>query len=349
MRIVVGTMTGTSMDGVDAAKVRIDGYGESMSAAFLQMESCELGGAKKELLKLASKGGTKEEMDNAAIIVGEITATAISKLDLDAVDLIALHGQTVYHKPPKSLQLIDPEPIVTQFPCTVLTDPRQGDLQLGGQGAPITPLADWVMFRAVETSTAIVNLGGYCNITLLPANCQPNQIQGFDVCCCNLLLNAIAMERLGAEYDMNGDAALRGKVDETICNALFESLSEQVETRRSLGSNDDLGEYAIQIGKDNTTEDLLASAVKAIGACISGSTDAQRILLAGGGVHNKTLFNSIENDGTTELLGVPTQAREAMAMAILGALATDGVSITLPHITGRQETDRVVGWTQASP
>jgi len=301
------------------------------------------------LLKLASKGGTQEEMDNAAIIVGEITATAISKLDLDTVDLIALHGQTVYHKPPKSLQLIDPTPIVKQFPCTVLTDPRQGDLQLGGQGAPITPLADWVMFRAAETSTAIVNLGGFCNITLLPANCQLNQIQGFDVCCCNLLLNAIAMERLGTEYDMNGDAALRGKVDESICNALFESLSEQVETRRSLGSNDDLGEYAIQIGKSSTTEDLLASAVKAIGACISGSMDAQRILLAGGGVRNKTLFNSIKNDGTTELLGVPTQAREAMAMAILGALATDGVSITLPHITGRQETDSVVGWTQASP
>ena len=349
MRIVVGTMTGTSMDGVDAVAVTIDGFGKSMSASFLQMESCELGVAKKELQKLASAGGTQEEMDNAAILVGEITATAISKLDLDVVDIIALHGQTVYHKPPKSIQLIDPEPIVTKFPCTVLTDPRQGDLQLGGQGAPITPLADWVMFRSAETSTAIVNLGGFCNVTLLPANCQPNQIQGFDVCCCNLLLNAIAKERLGAEYDMNGDAALRGKVDETICNALFESLSEQAETRRSLGSNDDIGEYAIQIGKSSTTEDLLASAVRAIGACISGSTDAQRILLAGGGVRNKTLFNAIENDGTTELLGVPTQAREAMAMAILGALAQDGVSITLPLVTGRMETSELVGWIQASP
>ena len=77
MRIVVGTMTGTSMDGVDAVAVTIDGFGESMSASFLQMESCELGVAKKELQKLASAGGTQEEMDNAAILVGEITATAI--------------------------------------------------------------------------------------------------------------------------------------------------------------------------------------------------------------------------------------------------------------------------------
>ena len=349
MRIVVGTMTGTSMDGVDAAKVRIDGFGESMSATFLQLESSALGDAKKELLKLASTGGTCEEMDNAANVVGEITATTISKLDLDTVDLIALHGQTIFHKPPKSIQLINPKPVTNTFPCTVLTDPRQRDLKLGGQGAPITPLADWVMFRSAKESTAIVNLGGFCNITVLPENCQPNQIRGFDVCCCNLLLNAIAMERLGAEYDMNGDTALRGKVDETICNALFESLSEQAQTGRSLGSNDDLGEYAIQIGKSSTTEDLLASAVKAIGACISGSTDAQCILLAGGGIRNKALFNSIENDGTTELLGVPTQAREAMAMAILGALAQDGVSITLPSITGRSETSECVGWSQASP
>ncbi len=76
---------------------------------------------------------------------------------------------------------------------------------------------------------------------------------------------------------------------------------------------------------------------------------AQRILLAGGGVHNKALVEATPNNGTTELLGVPTQAREAMAMAILGALAQDGVSITLPQITGRIEATEVVGWTQASP
>jgi 1,6-anhydro-N-acetylmuramate kinase len=342
-------MTGTSMDGVDAAKVRIDGFGESMVATFLQMESCEFGGVKKELLKLASKGGTREEMDNAAIIVGKITADAISKLDLDAIDLIALHGQTVFHKPPDSIQLINPKPVAANFSCTILTDPRQGDLLLGGQGAPITPLADWVMFRSAKESTAIVNLGGFCNVTVLPANCQPNQILGFDVCCCNLLINAIARERLGQECDMNGETALRGNVDETICEVLYERLSEQANAKRSLGTSDDLGKYALQLGTNSATEDLLASAVKAIGACISVSTDAQRILLAGGGVHNSALCKASRNNGTTESLGVPTQAREAMAMAILGALAQDGVSITLPSITGRRETSDCVGWVQASP
>ncbi|MBC8201774.1 MAG: anhydro-N-acetylmuramic acid kinase [Planctomycetes bacterium] len=349
MRIVVGTMTGTSMDGVDAAKVCIDGYGESICATFLQTESCGLGSAKKELLKLASIGGTKEEMETAAINIGEITAIAISKLHLETVDIIALHGQTVYHEPPKSVQLIDPEPISKKFPCTILTNPRQGDLLLGGQGAPITPLADWVMFRSATESTSIVNLGGFCNITVLPAHCQPNQIRGFDVCCCNLLLNAIARERLGEECDMNGETALKGCVDKTIRSALLDRLSAQASANRSLGTKDDLGEYALQIGKNTSTQDLLASAVVAIGACISSCCDTQRILLAGGGVYNRALCNAIKNNGTTEALGIPVQAREAMAMAILGALAQDGVSITLPQITGRKETSECVGWIQASP
>ncbi len=149
---------------------------------------------------------------------------------------------------------------------------------------------------------------------------------------------------------MNGETALRGNVDETISTALFERLSEQASANRSLGTKDDLGEYALQVGKNTATEDLLASAAVAIGACITSSTDdAQRILLAGGGVHNMALCNAIRNNGTTESVGVPTQAREAMAMAILGALAQDGVSITLPQTTGRKETSECVGWVQASP
>jgi anhydro-N-acetylmuramic acid kinase len=349
MRTVVGTMTGTSMDGVDAVAINIEGYGESMSATFEKMASCDLGDARAVLQKLAIHGGSQAEMDEAALLVGEITAKAISNLGIDAIDLIALHGQTVYHNPPTSIQLIDTLPITTLYPCTVLTDPRQADLQLGGQGAPITPLADWIMFRSSELSTAIVNLGGFCNVTLLPANCRANQIMGFDVCCCNLLLNAIARERLGAEFDQDGNTALQGTVDDKASTLLFEYLSEQSIEQRSLGSNDGLGEYALQIGRHLSTEDLLASATKAIGTAIYGSMSAQRLLLAGGGVHNKALVNALPNNGTTEILGVPTQAREAMGMAILGALAQDGVSITLPQTTGRRETTEVVGWTQASP
>jgi anhydro-N-acetylmuramic acid kinase len=342
-------MTGTSMDGVDAVAVAIEGRGLNMSASYLGMASSDLGTLESLLRKLATQGGTKDELASAALRLGSITSDTISQLPVASIDAIALHGQTILHDPPTSIQLINPQPIIDTFSCTVLTDPRQADLQLGGQGAPITPLADWIMFRSQTERTSIVNLGGFCNVTLLPADCAPNQIHGFDVCCCNLVLNAIARERLGTEFDVGGAVASQGQVDDKVCESLFEYLSEQSKANRSLGSNDDIGTYALLIGSQLSTEDLLASATKAIGNCISGSLDTGRILLAGGGVHNTQLIASIPNCGTTEVQGVPTQAREAMAMAILGALAEDGVSITLPHITKRAETTDVVGWVQASP
>jgi anhydro-N-acetylmuramic acid kinase len=349
MRTIVGTMTGTSMDGVDAVAVTINGEGLAMTASFVGMASCNLGDLSPMLRALALGGGSKQDMHAASEQLGKITARAIKQLQLASIDMIALHGQTIFHDPPISVQLINPQPVIDQFPCTVLTDPRQADLQLGGQGAPITPLADWIMFRHETMNTAIINLGGFCNVTVLPASCEPNQVFGFDVCCCNLVLNAIARERLDAEFDIDGNAASQGKIDDAVCTFLFEYLSEQAQAQRSLGTNDDLGRFVLQLGKHLSTEDLLASAIKAISACIAGSNDADRILLAGGGVHNRQLVSNIPNSGTTQILGVPTQAREGMAMAILAALAQDGVSITLPQITGRRKTTDVVGWVQASP
>jgi 1,6-anhydro-N-acetylmuramate kinase len=246
--------------------------------------------------------------------------------------------------------LIDPAPVLDAYPCTILTDPRKADLEHGGQGAPITPLADWVMFRSSDASTAIVNLGGFCNVTLLPADSDPDSIRGFDVCCCNLLLDTIARRCLNEPFDHCGCEALRGSLDTDVNRQLLKELELQRTAHRSLGSEDDLGEFAVDIGQHLSPTDLLSSATSAIGSCITNAMqDVDRVYLAGGGVHNAALTNAIHHDGTTDDLGVPTQAREAMAMAILGALAHDGESITLPNITGRKETDGSVGWVYARP
>jgi len=344
-------MTGTSMDGIDATAASIEGQGLEMKVSFLQMATEPIDELQKQLRLLTTDLTNDAMLDTTSLQVGKKTRAAIMQLDINNIDLIALHGQTIFHKPPKSMQLINPSPIVSTFDCTVLTDPRASDLLLGGQGAPITPLADWIMFRDKACDTAIVNLGGFCNITLLPKNCQPCDVLGFDLCCCNLLLDAIARERLGLQFDQNGDCALQGKVHEPLFCKLKNKLQEQHDQHRSLGSNDDIGAWFLRKSCELQTNDLLATATKAIGSYIKSITaTTDRILVAGGGVHNKALVRAIGNKAQkTDVLGIPTQAREAMAMAVLGALATDGVSITLPQITGRQETSEVVGWTQASP
>jgi len=338
------------MDGVDAVAVQIEGHQLDMTASFLSMRSIGLGEYQPLLRALAEHGGSDDALQNAARGVGAITNEAIHALNLHHIDLIALHGQTIYHQPPHSTQLIDVHPITASFDCTVLTDPRQQDLQLGGQGAPITPLADWIMFRSKDTSSAIINLGGFCNVTLLPKNCTPNDISGFDVCCCNLLLNALARNALGVEFDSGGERALQGEVQESMTVNLLEKLLQQRDAHRSLGTNDNLGEFAIELSKGMNPNDALASAIAAIGECIRLSiAGVDRVVVAGGGVHNTALVNAIPHHVTTTALGVPIQAREGMAMAILGALSQDGVSITLPQITGRQQTADVVGWTHAKP
>lgn len=350
MRIAVGTMTGTSMDGVDAVAVLIEGQGLELTASFLEIASIPFDGIRDDLRKLSKY----EEMHSGelALSIGERTRDAIKALNINNIDLIALHGQTIYHQPPKTIQLINPNPVIEAFDCTVLNQPRLMDVELGGEGAPITPLADWIMFREKKRNVAIVNLGGFCNITMLPAQGyygEIRSIQGFDVCCCNLLLDAIARERIGKPFDKDGELASKGDMDEDVYGELLTLLSAQHHGKQSLGHLDDIGQQ-LSTWNGVPSETFAATACAAIGDCISNSIgDADCVYLAGGGCHNKSLASHIRHNGTVADLGVPVQAREGMAMAILGAMHQDGVSITLPQVTGRSESTNPVRFAQESP
>ena len=114
-------------------------------------------------------------------------------------DLVVAHGQTVFHAPPASWQLLNAAPIARAVRAPVVFDLRQADLAAGGQGAPITPLADWIMLRAhgpAAAGRAIVNLGGFCNVTILPSGAGPEGVRGMDVCPCNHLLDGVARRRV---------------------------------------------------------------------------------------------------------------------------------------------------------
>ncbi len=349
-------MTGTSMDAVDAAAVEITGQGLEMSATLQCMASEPLGSLKPDLQALTLQDPLPEpDASVAAGMLGELTAKAIAQLHLQHIDLIALHGQTVLHRPPRSIQLIEAQPIVDMFDCTVLTEPRQGDLTLGGQGAPITPLADWVMFRSNTDDTVVVNLGGFCNVTVLPAKSRPEDLRGFDVCCCNLILDALARARIGEAFDREGDVALHGDVDRECAQSLTNRLRQQHDEGRSLGSDDDLGAWAVDLTAHLDPPHALATAADAIGDSIATAIgDIPRVLLAGGGARNRRLRSTLDAAlgrvaQETDTFGVPLQAREAMAMAILGALHLDGIPTTLPQITGRRGDAPLQSWVQASP
>lgn len=352
-------MTGTSIDGIDAALVRIEG-GELMTRATLVRHiSQSLGDIGPRLRAAADQQPmTAGDFARLAWEFGELHARVIGELaSHSGVDLICVHGQTVFHQPPISWQLVNPAPIARRFACPVVSGLRQADLAAGGQGAPITPIADWILFRDAHKRRAIVNLGGFCNVTILPAQEALNEIRGFDVCACNQILDAVARRALSQPFDEGGAAASRGRATPQAVEALRALLERQRAAKRSLGTGDEAAHWVnnqLQVGLK--PQDIAASAVHTIAMCIGDSLkahDVDEIVLAGGGTRNIALVNEIARASdsavvTSDALDVPIEAREAMAFAILGALCADGVAITLPQVTGCREPGPVAGvWTNA--
>ncbi len=349
-RLVVGVMSGTSLDGIDAAAATVTGRGLGLQAAILRHEWIGLGETASGLRRAASGDPmTAAEFAGLGMAIGARYAEAIERVAVTGrPDLISLHGQTVCHRPPLSWQIINPAPVAARFGCPVVYDLRQADVAAGGQGAPITPIADWILFRDADRRRAVVNLGGYCNVTILPRGGDADaiggikNIMGFDVCACNQVLDEVARRALDAPYDEGGRAATSGTAQAPAVEALRSALETQRAAARSLGSGDEARHWVEAWRARLAPNDLAASAVEAIARTIAASLAALELddaVLAGGGVRHGALVSALSRHVARPLrrsddLGVPAAAREALAMAVLGALCADGVPITLPQVTG---------------
>ena len=371
-RIVAGCMTGTSLDGLDAALVRIVGTGLDMTAEYLGWVSHPMDPGLRDTLMHLASGGAAEPLTylRAARGVGELYADGVQHL-LDETNgprpaFVVAHGQTIWHAPreeasPMSWQLFDPWPVVKRIGVPVCYDLRQADLIAGGEGAPLTPLADWVMYR--DKADLIANLGGVFNCTYWSLSAEPgvDAVEGGDVCLCNLLLDGLAQRLLDRPYDRDGEAASAGVFDEKLYRTYGQHLAVMgTGERGSLGREDlqnGVIDRVLQAFHDRSPADLLFNAIAFVGQTIGEvfeGTAAQRLVLAGGGAKNKTLVNYIreiiEPDSFCESvclsddLGIPCEAREAMGFAVLGALSQDGVPCSLPQVTGATDPGGAGVW-----
>lgn len=350
-RRVVGCMTGTSIDGLDAALVEVRGVGLGISARALRHLSVPLGELSPALRRLAGQiSMAAGEIARLSHDLSLLHIAAIQKLLCgEPVDLISVHGQTIFHAPPLSWQLLSASIIAVRTGTPVVFDLRAADLASGGQGAPITPLADWILLRDTAESRAVVNLGGFCNYTLLPAGCEPAGIRGGDLCACNQLLDALARRLLGAAFDRDGQAALRGTINARACSRLVERLRIQATARRSLGTDDEVAASFVSDAAGLSADDVLRTACEAVGRVIAEQLPSvNRVVLAGGGVKNAALRAAITAHSrativTSDELGLPITHREAVEMAVLGALCQDRIPITLPAVTGVANPAPVAG------
>ena len=355
-------MTGTSLDGIDCALIEATGTGLEMKPRFVRGVSGSLGELAPRLRALA------EQQPMSAGDIARLSrdfalmhARAIKGLlgESETCDLISVHGQTVFHAPPASWQLFNPAVLAHETGIDVVCDLRAADLAAGGQGAPITPLADWVWLRSATERRVILNLGGFANATLLPRDEGPESIaliRGMDICACNHILDGVARVALGKPYDEDGKAAAAGTVNAEARDELLAVLSRQASGGRSLGTGDEaIGEdgWIDRLCNRIDPNDLAATTCAALGGTIGRSLAASaapshgaisRVLVAGGGAKNQVLMREISaglavaNPAVriepTDSHGLPGAFREAAEMAVLGALCQDRVPITLPAVTG---------------
>jgi 1,6-anhydro-N-acetylmuramate kinase len=348
-------MTGTSLDGLDTALVKIAGTGLAMKVELL----CHLAQPlpdklRGNLLSLASGEAHEPTVYmQAARSIGEVYASGIEQLLAEHPDLtcdfVTAHGQTIWHAPrdeqgPKSWQLFDPWPIVKRLGVPVCYDLRQADLIAGGEGAPLTPIADWVMYR--RHLDVVANLGGVLNVTHV--HDDPTQITGGDLYPCNLLLDGLCQRYFNQSYDTDGEIASRGKLNPKYVDTIYEAIQQAIEGHASLGreqfSPDWFDALTHALGEATAPEDVLHTAARLVAVQLGGEfrehgVPQERLVLAGGGAKNKTLVRLIEELGYRDVflsddLGIPCEAREAMGFAVLGALSQDGVPISLPQVTG---------------
>jgi 1,6-anhydro-N-acetylmuramate kinase len=378
VRYVAGCMTGTSIDGIDAALIEIKGNGLEMKTKVVKCLSDSLGGLSEPLRKIAKQNPmTAEQITKTARDFGILHLELLRKLAGNHhIDLVSVHGQTVFHKPPLSWQLINPSPIAYGLGVPVVYDLRAADLAMGGEGAPITPLADYVMFRDDKETRYVVNLGGFCNVTILTPSRETGETNGFvpcetgeengfvssppalrggnqrggreisgkDLCVCNQLLDKISENLFHKRYDTGGFQAKNGSVQSESYEALLELLIVQSNSKRSLGTGDEMEKWIQRHSSRHIGADIARTACAAIAETIAKyCKPANRLLLAGGGVMNKTLTREIRKRfeipvDLSDDYGVPSQFREAIAMAILGALCQDRTPITLPNVTGVKQT-----------
>jgi anhydro-N-acetylmuramic acid kinase len=367
---VIGLMSGTSADGIDAVLARISGSGEELKAAMLAFRKTSYAKPVRERIHaLFSPTAPVTEVCRMHFELGRMFGQAAldlvyqcSLLPAD-VDLIASHGQTVCHLPSApgeeqlgaTLQLGEPAVIAEMTGVTVVADFRPQDMAAGGQGAPLVPYADYVLFRHPAKTRAIQNIGGIGNVTLLPEGGGIGDVLAFDTGPGNMIIDALVTAVTGGEktYDHDGELSALGQVDEKLLAWL---LSHEFLARRppkSAGREQFGAQFAVELldraqRDDIAVEDLVATAAAFTAASIARSYRdfillehrIDEVILGGGGSYNPTIRRMLQERLPAipiflhEDLGISGDGKEALAFAILGNETMLGRPANVPSATG---------------
>ena len=364
-RVVVGLMTGTSADGIDAVIVNLSSAGMETEFEILGHSVSEMSSDLRErLFELFQPGALVDDLCVLNFELGTALADAALQvmedvgITSDDVDLIGSHGQTVRHfptsAPSSTLQIGEPAVISQRTGVTTIADFRPADVALGGEGAPLVPLVDRLLFGHTERGRLMLNIGGIANVTVLPANAGIDDIIGFDLGPGNMLVDAVVSFLTGGSerFDRDGNRAAAGAVDKEWLQRLMQHDFLKRSPPKSTGREEFGGEYLYEMmaNTDLSGDDLVStltaftsrSIIQGISQFALSCGKMDELWVSGGGVHNKHLVEQIRQAlpdleiGSVDELGVPADAKEALAFAVLANETLVGNSGNLPGVTGAQ-------------
>jgi anhydro-N-acetylmuramic acid kinase len=368
---VAGMMSGTSADGIDIAVVDITAKSKTLVAYGTVPYSTKLRKAVFELFDLSMSD--TQLVCHYNFVLGEYFAKALIKfcrkntISLSSIDLIGSHGQTIHHNPQgtffagkrirSTLQIAEPSVIAQQTQITTVADFRPGDIACGGQGAPLVPFADYILFQHTKRSRILQNIGGISNLTYLPANGTLDDIIAFDTGPGNMVIDGLIglISNNKKTYDHNGLTAAKG----TVCNHLIKEMLKHPYFRKHPPKTCGREEFGIHYCQDLYKKakaekihdnDLLMTATAFTAMTVMNAYRRflpalpDEIILCGGGCHNKTLINILKHQSggikllTTKHFGIDPDAKEAVSFAILAWATIKGIPNNIPSATGADKS-----------
>ncbi len=375
-RIVVGLMSGTSCDGIDACLIKIEGSGLATRVDFMGFETYSYPDEIRKIILEASqkKTGSVDLVCRLNFTLGKLFARSVrliaekTSIPISGIDLVGSHGHTIYHIPSSkeitnasdgsTLQIGEPSVIAQETGITTIADFRTRDIAVGGEGAPLVPYADFILFGRDGVCRAIQNIGGIANVALLPGDCDINKIIAFDSGPGNMVIDRFAEKITNGrvKFDKNGTFASRGTPDKYFLDKLCSHPFITRQPPKSTGREDfgiDFADNLYEEMKQGNVSDadaiatVTAFTAKSISdnyrKFIQPSYKIAEVVLSGGGVHNRTLLKLLSEYlagiriRKSDDFGIPADAKEALSFAMLANETVFGTPANVPSATGARE------------
>ncbi len=373
-KYAIGLMSGTSTDGIDAALVQISGCGVSTKVELKSFDTYPFTKeARERILNVATGNfGGSEEVCKLSFYLGELFATACEsiceKANIKKSDIafIGSHGQTIFHAPKKeayldsafksTLQIGEADIIAERMGCPVVSDFRTRDMAAGGQGAPLVPYTEYLLYRDEHKTVALQNIGGIGNVTLLAKSCELKDVFAFDTGPGNMIMDAVVCKITNGNmrYDKNGAIAAAAKINNELLNYMLQDDYLQKAPPKTTGREYYGEEYVSRLLQRASElnvclEDVLATATRftaesiKLGVELFCKPTPELLIVGGGGSMNPVLMCHLKQClspcrvVTNEELGLNSNAKEAIAFAVLANETLHGIESNAPGATGARK------------